>query len=75
MKSTKKSDANQTAARIVGESAAKHEDALPADVEAAWDAWIAGVGKVDQRAATLLRAAFEVGVAAGRSERNSRAMH
>jgi len=66
-----KPDHNQTAARIVGESASKHEDALPADIEATWDAWIAGVGKVDQRAATLLRAAFEVGVAAAkRSVRN-----
>ncbi len=66
MKSPKQPDANQTAARIVGESAAKHEGALPTNVEAIWDAWIAGVGKVDQRAATLLRAAFEVGVAAGK---------
>jgi hypothetical protein len=69
MSKPKRPDASQNAKRIVAESTAKHEDALPADVEAVWDAWIAGVGKVDQRAATLLRAAFEVGVAAGKRDR------
>jgi len=66
MSKSKHLDASQNAKRIVAESIAKHEGPLPADVEAAWKAWIAGVGKVDQRAATLLRAAFEVGVAAGK---------
>jgi hypothetical protein len=35
---------------------------LPADLEAAWKAWSAGVGKVDERGMALLRAAFEGGV-------------
>jgi hypothetical protein len=61
---TPEQDPNQVAARVVGESTAKSEKPLPADVEAAWDKWIAGVGKVDTRAMALLRAAFEVGVSA-----------
>lgn len=64
--SNPKPDPNQTAARIVGQTAAKGDDKLPADVEAAWEAWSKGVGKVDQRAMALLRAAFEVGFQAGR---------
>lgn len=59
-------DANQTAARIVRESTAPHATDLPADIEAVWAEWSKGVGKVDERAMTLLRAAFEVGVEAGR---------
>jgi hypothetical protein len=58
------SDVNQTAARIVAESTAKLDTQLPADVEAAWAAWSAGVGKMDARGMALLRAAFEVGVEA-----------
>lgn len=58
-------DPNQSAHRVVQQSTAKQES-LPAGVEAAWEAWIAGVGKVDDRARALLRAAFEVGVEAGK---------
>ncbi len=65
--SKKKLDTNRNAARIVKESTAKHETALPAKVEAAWEEWSRGVGKVDPRAMAALRAAFEVGVEAGRS--------
>lgn len=65
--SESKPDANQTAARIVAEST--KAERLPADIEAAWEAWIAGVGKVDDRAKALLRAAFEVGVEAGEKRR------
>jgi len=36
-------------------------------VEAAWKAWSAGVQKVDARTMALLRAAFEVGVEAGKN--------
>ena len=61
-----KSDANQTAARVVAESTAHTADSLPADLEAAWKAWSAGVGKVDSRAMSLLRAAFEAGAEAAR---------
>ena len=70
--SSKHPDANETAARIVGESAARNEERLPADVEAAWEAWSAGVGKVDARTLALLRAAFELGVEAGRAGTGSR---
>jgi len=64
MKSPKQPDPNQTAARILRETTAKHEQPLPADVEAAWQQWIAGIQKVDERAKTLLRAAFEAGAEA-----------
>ncbi|MDB5320112.1 MAG: hypothetical protein JWN40_1743 [Phycisphaerales bacterium] len=63
---SKRPDANETATRVVRESTA-HEDKLPANIEAAWEAWARGVGKVDARTLALLRAAFEVGVEAGRS--------
>jgi hypothetical protein len=43
---------------------ARHEQPLPADLEAAWEQWIAGIQKVDTRAKTLLRAAFEAGAEA-----------
>lgn len=62
----KQADANQIAARVVAEST--QDDRLPADVEARWEAWIAGVGRVDDRARALLRAAFEVGVEAGQQK-------
>jgi hypothetical protein len=55
-------DANQSAARVVKETADRHSKPLPADLEAAWKAWSAGVGKVDERGMALLRAAFEGGV-------------
>lgn len=66
---TKKPDSNQAAADAVRETIRKHETPLPADVEAAWAAWSAGVGKVDARAMALLRAAFEAGVEAGKAPR------
>ena len=44
----KNEDANQAGARVVRESTAK-EEPLPADVEAAWEQWSAGVGRVDAR--------------------------
>jgi len=59
-------DANQAAARIVGETINRHSDPLPADIEAAWKQWSAGIAKVDERGWTLLRAAFEAGAEAGR---------
>lgn len=57
-------DPNENAARIVAESTASSE--LPADIEAAWAQWSAGIQKVDERGMTLLRAAFEAGYDAGR---------
>lgn len=68
-KRTSNPDVNQTAARIVAEVAAQHEKPLPADVEAAWETWIASISNVDTRTKTLLRAAFEAGVEAGRVDR------
>ncbi|MCB9899126.1 MAG: hypothetical protein H6825_14065 [Planctomycetes bacterium] len=53
-------DENQEAARVVRD-ATGGDDALPADLEAAWKAWIAGIQDIDERTRTLLRAAFEVG--------------
>jgi hypothetical protein len=60
-------DENETAARTVAETTARHEQPLPAGVEAAWAAWSAGVGKVDARTMALLRAAFEAGAEAERN--------
>lgn len=52
-------DPNENAARIVSESTTA--DALPADVEAAWEQWSAGIQNVDERGMTLLKVAFEAG--------------
>lgn len=60
-------DPNANAARIVRESTAEQQDQLPADLEAAWEAWSAHIQKVDERGMTLLRAAFEAGWEAGRA--------
>jgi hypothetical protein len=59
-------DANQSAARVVKETVAKHSEPLPADLEAAWKAWSAGVGKVDERGMALLRVAFEAAAEAAK---------
>jgi hypothetical protein len=64
-KNEKSPDVNEVAARIVRQSTATN-DAMPADLEAAWAAWSAGVGKVDGRTMALLRAAFEAGAEAAR---------
>ena len=50
-------DANANAARIVRESTAGADD-LPADLEAAWQAWSAHLQNVVLRGMTRLRAAF-----------------
>ena len=52
-------DANEDAARVVQASTA--DDALPADLEAAWEVWSKGIQQCDERTMTLLRAAFEAG--------------
>ena len=57
-------DPNVNAARIVRESTESQEK-LPADLEAAWEEWSKGIQKVDERAITLLRAAFEAGYEVG----------
>ena len=62
-----KEDASQAAVRVVASTTAKHEQPLPADLEAAWKQWSAGVGNVDARAMALLRAAFEAGAEAARA--------
>jgi len=61
-----KPDFNQAAAQAVKRLTAMHETKLPADMEAAWEAWITGVQKIDTRIRTLLRAAFEAGAEAQR---------
>ena len=53
-------DPNANAARIVGEST-KATTGTAADLDAAWAEWSAHIQKVDERAMTLLRAAFEAG--------------
>ena len=60
-------DPNENAARIVSEAAQAGETASPADLEAAWAEWSAGIQNVDERGMTLLRAAFEAGYEAGLS--------
>lgn len=67
-KRTHDHDPNTAVARVVHETAGKPDD-LPADAEAAWAAWIARIQRVDARTQTLLRAAFEAGVDAGRRVR------
>jgi len=59
-----KRDESQAAAHVVRQIITNHEQPLPADVEAAWKAWSAGIQRVDARTMALLRAAFEVGVEA-----------
>ncbi|MEM1098125.1 MAG: hypothetical protein AAGH92_04985 [Planctomycetota bacterium] len=54
-------DDAQQAHRTVQQSTAGAEEPLPAELEAAWERWSKGIGKVDTRAMTLLRAAFEAG--------------
>ncbi|QKK07532.1 MAG: hypothetical protein HND58_04700 [Planctomycetota bacterium] len=51
---------NAEAARVVRE-ATDTGNPLPADLEAAWAEWIKGIQGIDERALTLLRAAFEAG--------------
>lgn len=57
-------DPNQNAARIVAESAGEQAGAS-GDMESAWAEWSSHLQKVDERALTLLRAAFEAGWDAG----------
>ena len=59
-------DPNENAARIVGESVGRAAGDAPADLEAAWAEWSSHIQKVDERALSLLRAAFEAGFEAGR---------
>ena len=58
---TENPDASQVAARVVSETIARHSEPLPADLEAAWAKWSAGVADADERMMALLRAAFEAG--------------
>jgi hypothetical protein len=43
---SKQPDANEAAARVVGETVARNETSLPADVEAAWEAWSQGSARL-----------------------------
>jgi len=58
-------DPNKEAARVV-RKATDEGNSLPAELEAAWAEWIKGIQGIDERARTLLRAAFEAGVEAAR---------
>jgi hypothetical protein len=66
MRKPKDRDFNQNIVRALSEATAKHEKPLPPDIEAAWEEWSRGIGKVDARGVALLRAAFEVGVEAAK---------
>ena len=60
-------DSNADAAGSAPKATDKGNE-LPAALEAAWEAWIKGIQGIDERAWTLLRAAFEAGAeAAGES--------
>ena len=58
-------DPNEAAADLL-RKATGEDDRLPPNVEGAWEAWIGSIQQVDERVRTLLRAAFEAGVEAGR---------
>ncbi len=60
-KSQQKPDEVQSAVKAMEAVTGRSQDALPADLEAAWEAWAAGVGHLDARAMLLLKAAFEAG--------------
>ena len=49
-------DVNETAARVVRQST-DQDDAMPADLEQAWQDWSKQVQNVDERSMTLRRAA------------------
>lgn len=61
-----KTDANQDAARVVGEATGSHA-APPDDQDAAWADWSRRIQGTDERTLTLLRAAFDAGVDTGRA--------
>lgn len=63
-------DLNQAAAKAVSKLTDQGEP-LPPDLKAAWAEWIKGIQGIDERAPTLLRAAFEAGVEAGGSGQGS----
>ncbi len=61
-------DPNKEAARIVRETTGR-PDELPKDLEAAWKAWSSRIHACDERTMTLMRAAFEAGIDAGKRAR------
>jgi hypothetical protein len=67
MKRKPKLDSVQSGVRAAKKTISKHEQPLPADLEVAWAEWSRAIKNVDTRGMTLLRAAFEAGVEAGRS--------
>ena len=62
-----KRDPTAAAVRVVRKSTAMSDDPLPADLEAAWEAWRGRIQQVDERVSSLLRAAFEAGADAAGS--------
>lgn len=55
-----KHDENTAAADLI-KRATGQDESPPAELEAAWEAWIAQIQGVDRRGRELLRAAFEAG--------------
>jgi len=66
MRKPKDRDFNEDAIHSLSKATAKHEQPLPPGIEAAREEWSRGIGKVDARGMALLRAAFDVGVEAGK---------
>ncbi len=64
----RETDPNEEAARVVRAATGKPEP-LPADLEAAWEAWSRSIHSCDERTRTLLRAAFEAGAEAAQRAR------
>lgn len=61
-------DPNENAARIVGKSTGANSS-TQAELEAAWAEWSGHIQKVDERALSLLKAAFEAGFDIGSKTR------
>lgn len=62
-------DPNQEAARLVDRATRGAPEEMPADLEAAWEAWSGRIQGCDERTMTLLRAAFEAGAASSNAGR------
>jgi hypothetical protein len=58
-------DPDEDAARIVAGSEAREAAHTPGDLEAAWREWSSHLQKIDERAMSQLKGAFEAGFEAG----------
>jgi hypothetical protein len=58
-------DPNEDVAKVVAGTEARAASQAHTDLDAAWLAWSVQIQEVDERAMTLLKAAFEAGFEAG----------